>query len=134
MFMTAKQITRSHQPLSGDRQFQWFQRPDSRRPHFNGMARDETDREVWDRKYEEALDDSWRGLQDLPHTGQVTSPVTLQSVPPSLTKRDQKPEVLGGHHRIAVMRQAHPDKLMPVLWDHDIMTARNVSNRYYKYT
>ena len=46
-------------------------------------------------------------------------------------KEDPRPEVLGGHHRIAVMSEYAPDKLMPVNHEPDIWSARtSLKDRY----
>lgn len=46
-------------------------------------------------------------------------------------KEDPRPEVLGGHHRIAVMSEYAPNKLMPVNHEEDIWSARkSLGTRY----
>ena len=46
-------------------------------------------------------------------------------------KEDPRPEVLGGHHRIAVMSEYAPDKLMPVNHEPDIWSAQtSLKDRY----
>lgn len=58
----------------------------------------------------------------------VQSPVRLGETVGS----QGKPEVLGGHHRIAVMRQHRPDDLIPVVHDSDLRSAKQSKN--YRYT
>lgn len=43
-----------------------------------------------------------------------------------------KPQIVGGHHRMAVARQHYPDTLIPVLHDTDIHAAK--ADTTYKYT
>jgi CBS domain containing-hemolysin-like protein len=43
-----------------------------------------------------------------------------------------KPEVVGGHHRLAVMQFDRPDDLIPVLHHRDIFEAK--TSREYRYT
>jgi hypothetical protein len=48
---------------------------------------------------------------------------------------NDKPQLLGGHHRMAVARQDTPDRLAPVLYDNDMDQARSTNTkRSYKYT
>jgi hypothetical protein len=42
-----------------------------------------------------------------------------------------KPEIVGGHHRMAVMRNLNPDQLMPVLHHTDIHAARSKDMQKY---
>lgn len=50
------------------------------------------------------------------------------------TKGSQgKPQVVGGHHRMAVMRNLNPDQLMPVLHHQDLKHARSSSEPWGGY-
>jgi hypothetical protein len=53
----------------------------------------------------------------------VKSPIHLGRTVGSMGK----PEIVGGHHRMAVMRNLNPDQLMPVLHHTDIFEARSDS-------
>lgn len=43
-----------------------------------------------------------------------------------------KPEIVGGHHRLAVMRNLNPDQYLPVVHHRSILHAKN--DRGYKYS
>jgi hypothetical protein len=62
------------------------------------------------------------------HGGGVHSPINLMETKGELGK----PQVAGGHHRVAVMLNERPDELMPVLHNEDFGQAR--ANKHYKYT
>lgn len=133
MFMSAREITQSHQSLFGDRK-----RID------RGLHR-ENDAMLYRRKYEEAkdsTDDEWSDFstshRDHMQKYGVTSPVHLGVTPRGLggfadnpgvrariqdvadmtqgQDRDWRPVVAGGHHRIGTMLHEQPDRLMPVMW------------------
>lgn len=113
MFMSAREIRDQYQALDGDRHHAV--------PDFgSGIPLDkgtpETDDELFDRKAEEA--DSRRApdgdyLYDSIAKHGVLSPVLLRA-PGGGTGSLGKPEILGGHHRVAVMHDIRPDELMPV--------------------
>jgi hypothetical protein len=114
MFMTAREIRSDYQALDGDRRESKIR---------YGKERDD---EVFSRKYNEASEEprTWdryksRWLSGGPSlTEQIQSegvrnPVSLQ-VDLNKTGSRGKPEILGGHHRVAVMEAHKPDTLMPV--------------------
>lgn len=105
MFMTAREITAQYQPLDADRNRTYDDR---------GLRTGwEDDAQVWDRKNAEsevlvgrqAVSLSARVLRD-----GVRSPVILGSAPGT----QGKPQVVSGHHRIAIMNEHQPDDLIPV--------------------
>lgn len=126
MFMSANEIKGQYQPLDGDRE---------------GY---EDDNEVWDRKLSEAS--APKPYYDMAHekvvlnsgshldhlkTHGVTQPVHLGNEYGSSGRR----EVVGGHHRVAVMSHLSPDQLMPVLHHEDIWEAQSpVMHKAYPYT
>ena len=129
MFMSAREIRGGWQPLVGDVQ--------SVQDHI-GWRREKPD-EVWDRKYQESenprlVHDEPTGVwsrEDRPLRDEilergVEKPVHLQ-VPDG---DDTKPQVLGGHHRIAVMNEHKPDELMPVLFHDGIFSAQSKTSGY----
>jgi len=135
MFMSARDIQHQYQPLDADRlggyedehanphttwsssggnnptQRNW--RGETRRSQGGSKMHDrypalESDQELWNRKAEEAGD---YGLhEDIMEHG-VQKPVSLGQQ----FGNSGKPQVVGGHHRIAVMGEESPDELMPVL-------------------
>jgi hypothetical protein len=109
MFMTAREITSQYQALDGDRRGNW---------ETAGSIED--DDRLFDRKYREAETDKWWGsdgtrtnLKDNILDEGVKNPVSLQ-VNMQKTGSRGKPEILGGHHRVAVMNDHKPDTFMPV--------------------
>lgn len=70
-------------------------------------------------------------LYDMMRQGDVPGRVSLQD-PLTRNKGSQgKPSILGGHHRIAAMEDIDPDRLMPVVYHRDLMSAK--SDRSYPY-
>jgi len=131
MFMSAREIRDEFQALDGDREDvitdddEWT----------------ESDDELFDRKYEEANDwklshgTSWSDKDGLTLADSilkhgVENPISLQ------IDRDRrgdhwKPEILGGHHRVAVMHKHRPDDLMPVEhFEHTTQAQRSLGERY----
>lgn len=90
MFMSANEITARYQPLDADRE-------------EDGWSGPETNDELWERKANEAWDE---GLaQGIIEHG-VKKPVSLGQAVGS----EGKPQIVGGHHRLAVMREESPDE------------------------
>jgi hypothetical protein len=127
MFMSTNEIKKSHTPLNGDLRSTWSDRDD--------QWDTETPEHLYGRKYSEAMRSSVQGQnlsdQDFPGDKRslrdhivdegVHHPIQLE-VPGFGTRR--KPEVFGGHHRLAVMGAHRPDELMPVQFHTDIHTAQ----------
>jgi hypothetical protein len=119
MFMSARDIKANYDPLPGDREVVG--------DGWTG-ARDETNDEVWERKAEEAEND---GLyDDIVNRGAVTHPVHLSAMDAGGKANSRarlghdNEQVLGGHHRIAVMGEEAPDDLIPVLHHRNIFEAQ----------
>ncbi len=53
----------------------------------------------------------------------IIYPLSLQEDPDVVGSKG-KPEVLGGHHRVAIMDEHAPDDMMPVEFYPDIEAAR----------
>lgn len=106
MFMSAREIRQDYQALDGDR--------DEIIDEFNERIEDDPD--LFARKYKEAsqypsgLTNPLAG--DILRHG-VKNPISLQE-DHTVTGSRKKPEILGGHHRVAVMERHKPDTLMPV--------------------
>lgn len=141
MFMSGSEIKDTHAPWPGDKERHIVS--------HNGMyvEEPESDQELWDRKRDEADDlrednrSSAHGQPSL--TGSVLEngvqkPVILED--PQWTAERQrtpyaprynphnkveKPLILNGHHRIAVMADEDPHRLLPVTYAKDVMTARS---------
>ena len=116
MFMTADEITRMYQPLEGDRQGTYNEVPLSQGGKAMEKWQPETDEQVWERKAEEAGEEYLYG--DIEEHG-VKRPVHLGTQ----MGKSGKPQVVGGHHRIAVMKEVAPDELMPVLHHENFQQA-----------
>ena len=125
MFMTGKEIQEHIMPFPGDRQRVSTEEKDPE--EWRGRKRrPETNKELWDRKYDEALthqdddgaehSDKYDNLaHDIAHRGfkSPTIPINFDSK-----------EVLGGHHRVAVGAEEHPNHLFPVVHYENIREAR----------
>lgn len=80
-----------------------------------------------------AHEESWQPFEEKPdyslaehiEAHGVTEPVRLGQQFGSMGK----PQIAGGHHRIAVMRQDNPHGLMPVIHDESIQGARDTHRR-----
>jgi hypothetical protein len=126
MFMTAREIRNQYQPLDGDR--------DDVYRHGEYTGRRENEEELFDRKYDEAenstYDDEGQTLKESILTHGVKNPVSLQA-DMEFTGSDSKPEILGGHHRVAVMHEHRRDDLMPVEhFDNIYLAQRSLGERY----
>jgi hypothetical protein len=85
---------------------------------YGSYGGSESDEELWNRKYEEGEE---RGLHEgIEEEGGIKRPVSLGSKKGSMGKK----EIVGGHHRLAYMREQRPEDLMPVLHFQDIYEAR----------
>ena len=125
MFMTGKEIQQHIHPWPGDRREVATEEKDPE--EWGGRKlRFENNSEVWNRKYDEALthkdddgaqhSDEFNNLaEDIAHRGFKAPRIPINF--------DSK-EVLGGHHRIAVGAEEHPDYLFPVEHHEDIHDAR----------
>lgn len=95
----------------------------------------ETDDELYERKYEEA---EWDGLpQSIAHEGyRMDRPISLSTghfIGSSSGGRGDrgKYQVLGGHHRVAVMSEDFPRQLASVDWHSSIVDAKeSLKGRY----
>lgn len=130
MFLTAREIVKNYRAIDGDRD----PRVDNDETGEPSHLRLDSDAELYDRKYSDATVPQFAastihgaGLADELRADKynVRSPIPLQvpgngyrhrnvSVPRRGQSGDPRPQVLNGHHRIAVMLKEQPDKLMPV--------------------
>ena len=103
LFMTARELREQYDPNWGD------------------FEDDETSEDVWNRKLRESKE---TGLhKDIEDIG-VRMPVTVSDNP--ATDSEFKPEILGGHHRVASAFEINPDMLIPVHYGDDTESARSV--------
>jgi hypothetical protein len=129
MFMSAREIRAQYQALDGDRDLVYGDDGWNDHP--------ETDDQLFDRKYEEAHEtddfDSGHTLADSVRWDGVRNPISLQvaqekpahrfDLPTPTVGSLGKPQILGGHHRLAVMDRHRPDDLMPVAHFEDALQA-----------
>ena len=108
MFMSAREIKSQYMAWGGDRE------------PTGDEGEIETDEELFDRKYKEAVAD---GLHHSVLSEGVKRPVALEVTHP-WWNGNKKPEIMGGHHRIEVMARHKPDALMPVEHVSDFKEAR----------
>ena len=122
MFMTGKEIQTHLNPYHGDVQESAYHEDESEDNH-----------EVWERKYDESVTNADMGgaehgdkysnlAEDIAHEG-FKSP----RIPVNLNTQ----EVLGGHHRVAVGAEEHPNHLFPVVHYDNIHEARHQLKEHY---
>jgi hypothetical protein len=146
MFMSAREIKRNYSAFDGDRE-------EREHPH-TGAYYTESTKSLWKRKYDESFDErtanGYSGTfepDDLDFNGESTTrnrqrietdfndheslgaSILRQGVhKPIFLQTDagyrQKPEIVGGHHRVAVMAKHKPNELMPVTHEKSIYSAQ----------
>jgi hypothetical protein len=132
MFMTGKEIQAHLKPFDNDRQRVSTNEPDPE--EWGGKKRrPETDKEMWSRKYNESIthheddgaihDDKYSNLaEDIAHEGFKA---------PRIPVNFESKEVLGGHHRVAVGAEEHPNHLFPIVHYDNIHEARHQLKDHY---
>lgn len=132
MFMTGKEIQTHFKPFENDRQGVATDKPDPE--EWGGKElRPETNKEVWERKYDESVTNADMGgaehgdkysnlAQDIAHEG-----FQAPRIPVNLSTG----EVLGGHHRVAVGAEEHHNYLFPVVHYDNIHEARHQLKEHY---
>jgi hypothetical protein len=159
MFMTGHEIREQYQALDGDRhdvstegatRAQSYTATHSTRDsEYNNIripaghhvgkryhwdSTPESDHDLYDRKYDEA---DFDGLADRinDHGYDWRHPVSLANGRyygdySAVTGSQDKYQVLGGHHRVAVMSQDHPRQFIPVSHHDDIYSAKRENKGY----
>jgi hypothetical protein len=128
MFMSAHEIRHQYQALDADREEHEYDDPTD-----NDY---ENDHELFNRKYDEAENDydhepnEHRSLKDAVLKDGVRNPISLQADAKKVGL-DGKPEILGGHHRVAVMYEHKPNNLMPVAHFNTTGEARRSLGKNY---
>lgn len=130
IFMTPREIRQQYRALDGDREEvvdDWDAEVEERRP--------ETDDELFDRKLDESLDAPANPRDEFSETlfesvkrDGVKNPVSLQFKDLAVLG---KPQILGGHHRLAVAHEYRPDEFVPVEHFEDTQAAKNSLGRKY---
>jgi hypothetical protein len=143
MFMSAREITRNYNAFDGDRE--------EREHPTTGHYYLESTESMWNRKYDESFDErtanGYSGTfdpEDLDYNGE-SSTRNRQRVetdfndreslgesiirdgvhkPVFLETRKDNPQIVGGHHRVAVMSVHKPNELMPVTHEESISSAQ----------
>lgn len=141
MFMTGGEIMKHYKPLEADKN-----------PKPNNIWENESDSELWDRKLKEAKmtgeerygkesferdrQGAWRSMVGPTLAYQGIGPKTsLESVAKEkgaisghvsveATPLGQTPQVLGGHHRIALAAEQFKEHLLPVKYHYDLQEAK----------
>jgi hypothetical protein len=125
MFMTGKEIQTHISPWPGDIQ--------GKATMFAPARERETNSELWERKYDESVTNADMGgaehgekysnlAQDIAHEGFKS---------PRIPVNFETKEVLGGHHRVAVAAEEHPNYLFPVVHHDNIHDARQALKDHY---
>jgi hypothetical protein len=137
MFMSPAEIHASWAPLDGDRMNTESESWGSSSSSGSGSGSSsgnfgerghESDDDLWDRKLDEAHEGNL--ARSIEEHG-VKSPIRLGSIRGSMGL----PQIVGGHHRLAVQTDLDPHELIPVLHDTDIYSARSgPSAKSYPYT
>lgn len=125
MFMTGKEIQEHINPWPGDRETRSTNEPDP--DEWSGKKqRPETNKELWERKYDESLtnEDSGGAEHDKKYSNLAEDIAHRGFKAPRIPINFDSKEVLGGHHRIAVGAEEHPDYLFPVEHHETIQDAR----------
>ena len=122
LHMTAQGIMDTHQGLAGDRNMV----PD---PEL-GRGRPETHSEFWGRKAEEHEDS---GMAHVIRTQGYNNryPISLRTPGTSGPIETERPEILGGHHRLAQMVKEAPNQLLSVRHFGSTQQAKDVLGRRY---
>ena len=136
MFMTGKEIQSHFNPFHGDRESRATNEPDPE--EWGGKElRPETNHEMWERKYTESIthhenEDGLDGAKhDLKYDNLAHDIAHEGFKAPRIPVNFDKKEVLGGHHRVAVGAEEHPNHLFPVVHYDNIHEARHQLKDHY---
>lgn len=134
-------IASRSQQLVVNRRFEKYQQGDRIPAHTKTRvtSRAEDDDELYARKHDESYDDDpyeqGHGLGEaIGYRGyDLSHPVSLSTGLKGNTKRPDpsagrgdfgKHQVLGGHHRVAVMSEEYPSQFLSVQWAHNVSSAK----------
>lgn len=121
MFMSAREIRSQYQALDGDRlAVNADGQPEAYRVHgpFSAV---ENDDQLYARKLRESGGDLGRDIK----ANGVTDPILLEDgSDPNGGGSQGRMQVIGGHHRVAVMLDHAPDQLMPVEHHRNLRAAK----------
>lgn len=121
MHMTAQGIMDTYQGLSSDRDL-LGEEPGPRRP--------ETHQEFWERK---AQENEASGIAHMIRNEgyDMRKPISLRAPGAQGHIETERPEILGGHHRLATMVKEQPNKMLPVRMFNSVQQAKDVLGRKY---
>lgn len=94
-------------------------------PSTTAMERHDERADSWENRRQEARYDQGESLYDSIRAEGVKGPIRLGSEIGSMGK----PQIVGGHHRLAAATEAAPDRLVPVLHDQNIWAAREQASK-----
>lgn len=141
MFMTGEEIKTHFAPLEGDKKTVRLP-PNERANRYDHGERKETDAELWDRKLQESKK---TGLErhgeinfamGIPQKFGITRESTLADVakksgmPGAIHVADRpgypsdKPQILGGHHRVALSAEQFKEHIFPVKYARNLDEAK----------
>lgn len=129
MFMSAAEIMERFQELDADREYYEMERSEecycesADECECGPYDDDDASEAMWRHKFEEA---EYELLPSLEEEG-VLNPIGLGTC----IGLFGKPQIVGGHHRTIVMFEIAKDNLNPVLFWHDIFTARRSKEYAY---
>jgi len=106
MFMTAKEIKSKYSPHPDD-----YLHPD------DNADKEETDRELWDRKLRQS---SLKNKKFLTEGKTLRAHIRDHGVQKPVTLDPDTKTVMGGHHRIAVAAKEWPKDFIPVVYSDKI--------------
>lgn len=120
LHMTAQGIMDTYQGLAGDRRM--VGEGESQRP--------ETHHEFWERKAQEHEDSGIAHV--IRREGyNMRYPISLRAPGVQGHIETERPEILGGHHRLAQMVEEQPNKMIPVRMFNSTQQAKSVLGRKY---
>ena len=137
MFMSAREIMSTHDPNEPDRFFHGTEVSVSRASSYKlssgEYATPETDEQLYSRKLAETKhrDPVTQGAGVPTFFGRIRQEgVQMPIMLSTETKgRTGKPNVAGGHHRLAVMANLNSDQLMPVMPVNNVLGAHSEEGR-----
>lgn len=138
MFMTGPEIKKHFAPFEGDKRI--MDLPDSEKANkYDHGFREENDKELWDRKLSESRQTGRQRYGDMAfHIGAVPRGISPKSSLESVAKTkgipgyvslqqtpdEGKPQVLGGHHRVALSAEQFKSHIFPVKYYRNVEQAQ----------
>ena len=140
MFMTGPEIKENFAPLEGDKKI--INLPENEKANKYDIGdREETDAELWDRKRKEAGQTGEQRFGEMafalgrPQQYGIGRTTTLagiaaaKGIPGHIAVQTasgtDKPQILGGHHRVALSVDQFKDHIFPVKYHNDLQEAQD---------